>query len=870
MKKWISLLLTVAVLMGSLSVVGTLVHVAAKAGDVNGDGTVATYDARILLTSLVSGTELSDTQKAAADYNGDGKINTSDVKLILRAAMTADLGSLSSVSLLAPDMDLWNNPVQLVQQSFCTVKQTAATNGISLVNVTEQDQQPGNTGNNPYANPYTWPYTSHAYDQRILAPADATITFDLTVASASASINLYLGGSRPDIDPDNTSLNIPLNSFMTSSLDSGSGDLLTGTYTGTISVASIINSGKVKESCLVNGNLWISGIKVFVVGYNGQAVTIRNLSIDKAYQTSRDFDISADPYQAIKSDYVFTSETAGLQTLTGLEVYQNGERTPKTSFDYSADNKKIYYTETEKRIMNYPDGYQIDIPVDWEPDFSLSALRTQYESDTCVLTVSKEEENPYTSWETYRDEWLIPYISNQNFLDANYMRYTRDPIVSETMLSGYTVMTYDIAIDWQGKIAMPYYSIAIIRKYYTYDTFYLLVLKSSAPTEGMIDRLIRSFKEITVYGTPVNVQGQYEQIIPDTWNAETRAYYEKLCNQNSTDWGFFSHSMVEPADSEYGNRYDFIVSEQNRISNAIDYTPDIIPTYTHIGWGNYLIPFPKEMVEELAGGNGFNGKPVLQFTYQYTVTNNSNLAGLTPIYNVLRGDYDEHFRQLARDIKDYGKPVLFRLNNEMNTDWTSYCGLVSLLDPDIFVLGWQYLYNIFLEEGVDNCIWIFNPFTPTTPYSSWGETLCYMPGAEYVQMLGLTNYEMGNDSSNYSSFYSEYTTVYNDSKDNFMNLPWIISEFAAGAGGEKSYNYTYDYWQNTTLGRNAYYQANYVSYMFYYLNNRASYPFCRNIKAAVWFNRNDYVQLDGVDYVVNNLELTSSSLSYFKSGLAGQ
>ena len=869
MKKWIALVLTIAILMGSLSVAGTLFYAAALAGDLNGDGTVATYDARVLISALVSGTGLTATQKSAADYNRDSKIDTSDVKLILRASLNVDLGPLSSVSLLAPDMDLWNNPVQLVQQSYCTVKQTAATGGVNLVNVTEQDLQPGYTGNNPYANPYTWPYTCHAYDQRILAPADATISFDLTVASSAASVVLYLGGSRPEVDPDNVTIKLPLNSFMSSSLEYGSGDLPTGTYSGTISVGSIINSGKVAGAAIFNGNLWISGIKVYVVGYNGQAITIRNLSIDKAYQTTRDFNVSADPYKVIKSDYTFASETVGLQTLTGIEVYQNNERTLKNSFDYSADNKKIYYTESEKRVMNYTDGYQIDIPLDWEPDFSLSELRSQFKSDTCVLTVSKEEENPYSDWETYRDEWLTPYIGNETYLSNNYLRYTRTPIESTTLLSGYTVSIYDIAIDWQGKIAMPYYSIAIIRPYYNYSMFYLLVLKSTVPTEGMIDRLVRNFKEGEQFGTAVLAQGQYERLIPDSWNAETRAYYEKLCNQNTTDWGFFSYSMVEPSDDNYNNRYNGIVSEKNRIEAAIGQTYDILPTYTHIGWGNYLIPFPLEQAEELAGGNGFNGKPVLQFTYQFTLSNNTNLTGITPIYNVLRGDYDAHFRKLAQDIKAYGKPILFRLNNEMNTDWTSYCGLVSLLDPDIFIMGWQHLYNIFEEEGVDNCIWIFNPFTPTTPYCSWGNTLCYMPGAEYVQILGLTNYEMGNGTT-VASFYSEYLEVYNNSKDHFNNLPWVISEFACGAGGEKRYDYTYDYWVNTTLGRNAYYQSSYVTYMFYYLNNRNSYPFCKNIKAAVWFNCNDYVNLDGTNYIINNLALTDASLNAFRSGLAGQ
>ena len=98
---------------------------------------------------------------------------------------------------------------------------------------------------------------------------------------------------------------------------------------------------------------------------------------------------------------------------------------------------------------------------------------------------------------------------------------------------------------------------------------------------------------------------------------------------------------------------------------------DSFPTYLHLGYMDKMLYFPMELATEFAGGNGFNGKPVLQLSYQFTTTNNTGLEGKTPIYDILRGVYDEHFRELARDIRTYGKPVLFRLNNEMNTDWTS-------------------------------------------------------------------------------------------------------------------------------------------------------------------------------------------------------
>ena len=167
--------------------------------------------------------------------------------------------------------------------------------------------------------------------------------------------------------------------------------------------------------------------------------------------------------------------------------------------------------------------------------------------------------------------------------------------------------------------------------------------------------------------------------------------------------------MVDNTQNDYDYQYSRIQSEKNRLEEALDYQYGIMPTYTHIAYGSNYHYFPSEMAKEFAGGNGFNNKPVLQFTYQFTTLNNTNLDGYTPMFDILRGTYDEHFHKLAKAIKEYEHPVLFRLNNEMNTDWTSYAGIVTLLDPDIFIETWKRLYNIFLEEGVDNTIWIFNP-----------------------------------------------------------------------------------------------------------------------------------------------------------------
>ena len=95
--------------------------------------------------------------------------------------------------------------------------------------------------------------------------------------------------------------------------------------------------------------------------------------------------------------------------------------------------------------------------------------------------------------------------------------------------------------------------------------------------------------------------------------------------------------------------------------------------------------------------------------------------------------------------------------------------MMTLCDPDIFIDTWKYLYNIFEETGVDNCIWIFNPIAVSCPYSNWGEDLAYYPGNDYVQALGLTAYESGN-SLPLVSFREHYSKLYNKNCNLFGNM----------------------------------------------------------------------------------------------------
>ena len=266
MKKVISLVLTLSMTLGLFVCVGPIslpsIVTAASyaAGDVNMDASVNTMDVRLVLRHIAGLLTLSDQQKSLADVDNDGKVDTADTRRIMNGLSTgAPIDTMVDINLLAPDIDDWQNPILETWGVTAVVAESKATDGATVFT---------NVGGT------IWPYAGYVYDSKVLLPDSAEIEYDLTVAAASASINLYVGTVAPDLtsysDPGRTI--IKLNSLI-GDTDEGSGDLLPGTYKGTISVSDLNVGAGQREG----DNVLLSGIKLYVVGsYNktGETVTI--------------------------------------------------------------------------------------------------------------------------------------------------------------------------------------------------------------------------------------------------------------------------------------------------------------------------------------------------------------------------------------------------------------------------------------------------------------------------------------------------------------------------------------------------------------------------------------------------------------------
>lgn len=541
-----------------------------------------------------------------------------------------------------------------------------------------------------------------------------------------------------------------------------------------------------------------------------------------------------------------------------MKTYNNSMRTSSKDLRYE------FYTPDFMRFVSESDGYALSIPLELglEPDFTLAKYAQKFVSDKVRLRVSLEHVTPYPATEhyygVYTGEWLDRYICQLGYVNQNGLeRLALNVVGDETIVEGYSVNIY--SINAVG-LERPYYKIALVRPVGQWYKFGFLLYKCKDEADVKhFNTILKSFKVINPYGRSKNYLPAQEARPNPKWSEETKAYYNKLLTQETLDFGVFTYSMVHSASSHYTKNTNGLRSEKARLEEAFGHGFEIMPTYTHLAWGTSPNPFPKENVTEFAGGNGFNGKPVLQFTYQYTTNNNnvnssSTSSKTSPLFDILRGKYDDFLIELARGLKAYGRPVLFRLNNEMNTDWTSYCGMINMCDPEMFIDSWIYLYKLFEREGVDNCIWIWNPVAVSCPQSYWSEDLAYYPGNDYVQILGLTAYESGN-SLPLQSFREHYSKLYTKSSAVFGQMPWVISEFGCGAGGAAS----------GEEKRNKVQQANWVTGMFDDFLHRANFPYLKPIKGAVWFSANDYSGSLTSNYYALSSDLTET-LQAFHDG----
>ena len=118
-------------------------------------------------------------------------------------------------------------------------------------------------------------------------------------------------------------------------------------------------------------------------------------------------------------------------------------------------------------------------------------------------------------------------------------------------------------------------------------------------------------------------------------------------------------------------------------------------------------------------------------------------------------------------LRDRGVVVLWRPFHEMNGTWFWY----GAQNTDEFKALWRHMFNYFTTtKGLDNLLWVYAPDDSRTNVTG------YYPGDDYVDIIGLDNYNYNAPTLDLSS-YNSITSI---------NKPFGLTEFSPKAASESS------------------------------------------------------------------------------------
>ncbi len=168
---------------------------------------------------------------------------------------------------------------------------------------------------------------------------------------------------------------------------------------------------------------------------------------------------------------------------------------------------------------------------------------------------------------------------------------------------------------------------------------------------------------------------------------------------------------------------------------------------------------------------------------------NAHVRGMTPVISleisrwgrggdtgyleeVAKGEFDDFFRQWAKDAKSCGLPVILRFGFEMNGDWFPWGE-----QPKTFIRAWRRSFNIFKEVGCENVQWMFSPNVLWDKRTEKKDLYNYYPGTAYVDLIGLDGYNFGDHHDKWHTWQS-YEEVFERSIKACMKFdkPVYLSE----------------------------------------------------------------------------------------------
>lgn len=433
------------------------------------------------------------------------------------------------------------------------------------------------------------------------------------------------------------------------------------------------------------------------------------------------------------------------------------------------------------RLTNYADGYVFDVPSDMVVDVSLSPVRTVLANEQTQIEIYYDNfQDTVHSGNSYS------IYSNKDVLESDWHTLSMHKTIhvdghKAKVLSWSRKKLAHVENDRNHYLSIEYFK--------RWNEVYTVLVKSASPITNH-QRLIQSFKIIERQGS-TNYARRFKKRTK-VMNEELKAFYDTYFGPNAQlEWGIFHPPSPKDMD------------ELNALEAKLNYEFDVLVRYH-----TFDTPVP---VEELKAA--YDEGKYLELTLQTMFYGRSDNGAM--LYRILDGEFDWYLERYAQDLKAFGHPVMFRLNNEMNGDWCVYSAYHHGKDTEVYKEAWKYVYNLFQEQGADNVLWVWNPHDLSFPGFKWNHYLNYFPGESYVDIVGLTGYNTGTyyKGEVWRSFDEIYPHIYEAYVQHF-DYPLMITEFGSNhVGGDK------------------------VQWIQDMLTKMEAYD---RIKIAVWFNGTDY------------------------------
>lgn len=484
----------------------------------------------------------------------------------------------------------------------------------------------------------------------------------------------------------------------------------------------------------------------------------------------------------------------------GEEYYIVGNQKYEGTFmNFSQDVHKVSFADGQTSYTNYPMGYNVAFLGQAEFDVSHAKILTKgtIPEKDIAFSVTKEF-SPYEDVIGYVADFENRYLMDPKYIAENNLTIHRDEMYQ---VGDYQVESIIFTRNAPESGIYTYNTYAHCYLYTPTQTFFRMTFNTKEYSQdfvNVVDSAVASFHENVPQRGTAGFYETFRPVIPEYWSEETKTVYNNIVNGDQLLWGVYRPQAVRNRNLKKVEALEEVIA--HKFSAVMDY----------IYFGDDV---PVEGLRD-----AYNQGKIVEFTIQLATVMNTDLNGYTPFFEVLDGQRDGDIRKMAAQFKEFGHPVLLRLNNEMNSDWVSYGGACTLNEPELYKQVWRHIYDIFKEEGVNNTIWIFNPNDRNFPPNEYNHFVNYYPGDEYVQIFGVTGYNTGTYYKEIGEEWREFEFIYDGIQANcgeyFGEFPWMITEFSSSSiGGDK---------------------PQWIRNMFDVIHKY------ENIKIAVWFDCVDY------------------------------